>query len=240
MRLMLCLCLMLVATLPLVAQDATPEAVQPLTVEVQAEDELLLRGDFYALDFESPTVLLMHMLGSERRAWSPLIPVLLEAGYQVLAVDLRGHGETDGTLDWTAAQSDVAVWLAWLREQPTVRDNAISLIGASVGSSLALVGCSNDEQCVTAILLSPVDFQIIEEEAALDGLQTRSMLLVTGRTDRLSYQQTLLLIEESRAEISSLFYPTGSHGTDLLGNSRISERLITSMIVWLDTHTPQP
>jgi dipeptidyl aminopeptidase/acylaminoacyl peptidase len=132
----ICVIILIMGVLfPAQAQEATEEAVTPQAVEVEAADGLLLRGDYYAPAAENaPAVLLLHQLGSSRVSWSPLIPALLDEGYTVLAVDLRGHGETGGTSDWTAAVSDVETWLDWLRAQPGVRADAVSIIGASIGS----------------------------------------------------------------------------------------------------------
>jgi pimeloyl-ACP methyl ester carboxylesterase len=152
------------------AQDTV--LAEPQRVEVAAEDGLMLVGDFYALatdtDVELPTVLLMHQNQSNRQSWEPLIGPLLEAGFNVLTVDLRAHGETGGARDWEAALEDVQTWLDWLREQPTVRDSGIATVGASIGSNLALVGCANDPTCVTAIALSPgVDYFGIQKHLAV-------------------------------------------------------------------------
>src|SRR5690349_21334777 len=149
--------LMMLCALPAFAQDApapTPEAA-----EVTAEDGLALKGDLYRPatipEEGARTLLLMHQYQSSRRGYTNVIPQFVEEGYIVLVVDLRGHGETGGKNDWVAAQADTQTWLAWLREQEGVRDNAIAIIGASIGSNLALVGCAQDELCVTAIALSP-------------------------------------------------------------------------------------
>jgi pimeloyl-ACP methyl ester carboxylesterase len=105
--------MILLAAVPAVfAQDATPT---PQVVTVTAADGLVLQGDFYGTpdsDGEKPAVLLLHMLDSSRSAWNPLLPALIADGYNVLAVDLRGHGDTGGTRDWARAQDDTQVWLA--------------------------------------------------------------------------------------------------------------------------------
>src|SRR5690554_3771384 len=77
---------------------------EPRIVQVQAEDGLTLIGDFYAAQAQDeaehprPAVLLLHMLGSNRESWAPLMSALMDKNYHVLTVDLRGHGETGGEL----------------------------------------------------------------------------------------------------------------------------------------------
>jgi alpha-beta hydrolase superfamily lysophospholipase len=218
------------------------EAVEPQEVQVEAADGLMLVGDFYVLDAEkeAPTVLLMHMLNSRRSAWDVLIPSLLEGGYNVLNVDLRGHGDSSGARSWTAATADVQTWLDWLREQPGVRDDAIALIGGSIGSNLALVGCANDPACTTAIALSPgLDyFGVMPQESVTDGLEARSALLVASQRDSYSADSVKQMLFNATGDIGARIYSGRRHGTDmLLGDTY--EPLTTLILAWLDEHTPE-
>ena len=56
--------------------------VDPVTVTVDAADGQTLVGDFYTLstdpDHEFPAVILIHMLGSNRRTWRRFVPPLLD------------------------------------------------------------------------------------------------------------------------------------------------------------------
>jgi alpha/beta superfamily hydrolase len=222
---------------------AQEEAVEPERVEVMAVDDLVLVGDYYAApDAEAPSVLLLHMLESNRRAWNPLIPPLLEAGYNVLAVDLRGHGETRGIRDWEAAQTDTQTWLTWMREQPNVADDQIAIIGASIGTILALNGCAADEQCLTAIALSPVSFRGLEtDQAVSEGLSEKSVLLITGQRDDDSPEVTRQMLEISSGNIAAHFYNVGTHGTDMLNPRRVetSESIIKLILLWLEEQPSQ-
>lgn len=213
---------------------------EPQRVEVAAEDGLMLVGDFYALatdtDTELPTVLLMHQNQSTRQSWQPLIGPLLEAGFNVLTVDLRAHGETGGTRDWEAAVGDVQTWLDWLREQPTVRDSAIATVGASIGSNLALVGCANDPTCVTAVALSPgVDyFGVMPRDALAVGLEFRSALLVAAQDDPQSANSIWQFVMDASGEIGVKIYRRAGHGTTIFSGAE-GENLIALIIDWLET-----
>ncbi|MEO8609982.1 MAG: alpha/beta fold hydrolase [Chloroflexota bacterium] len=225
-----------------VAQDATATPTAQV-VEVTAADGLKLVGDFYATpdaDGEKPAVLLLHMLDSSRSAWEPLIPALTADGYNVLAVDLRGHGDTGGTRDWIKAQDDTQDWLSWLREQPSVKDDSISIIGASVGTTLALAGCAADEQCVTAIALSPVTWPSIpSQEAVSDGLKTRSAMLIASQSDRGSADTLRALVGVAKGEIEAHLLKGGAHGTAYFNPHNTTLKPVTKMILdWLDAHRP--
>jgi pimeloyl-ACP methyl ester carboxylesterase len=232
----------LLAAYPSLAQDEEPV---PTRIELTAEDDAVLVGDFYATaeaDGEKPAVLLLHMLNSSRAAWATLIPPLLADGYNVLAVDLRGHGETGGSRDWVKAQTDTQAWLGWLREQATVKDDSVSIIGASVGTTLALAGCAADETCVTAIALSPVTWPSIpSQEAIEDGLKERSALLIASQTDYGSSSTLKTLVGVAKGEVNAYLLTGSIHGSDYINphNDRTRDPVIKLIIEWLDAHQPQ-
>jgi hypothetical protein len=52
---------------------------------------------------------------------------------------------TGGSQDWDLAVEDRQVWLDWLREQDGADNARIAIIGASIGSNLALMGCVGEK-----------------------------------------------------------------------------------------------
>lgn len=234
-RTLMIVMLLLAVTSYVFAQDI-PE---PQIVEVPAADGLALIGDFYGTDSPAPAVLLMHMYNRNRGDWEPLISPLLEAGYAVLAVDLRGFGETKGSQDWEAATGDVQTWLDWLREQPNVRPEAVSIIGASIGANLTLIGCANDEQCVTAVALSPgLNYQGLEPESFVtDGLRERSALLIAAQGDRESSTAVKTMVGSARGEVGLQLYTGSPHGTAMF-TPRLQDRVLKLIVDWLVEHTP--
>lgn len=83
----------------------------------------------------SRTLVLLHGLASNARIWELAAPYLAEAGFEVLAPDLRGHGLTDkpdGDYGFDTHTSDLAALIrAWEIERPL-------LVGHSWGAMLAL------------------------------------------------------------------------------------------------------
>jgi pimeloyl-ACP methyl ester carboxylesterase len=217
----------------------TAQDVEPQVVNVAAADDLTLVADFYAVgDDPAPAVLLMHMYGGRRSDWQPLIPALLEAGFNVLAVDLRGHGETGGSEDWAAATTDVATWLAWLREQPNVRPEAISIVGASIGSNLALLGCALDELCVTAIALSPgLDYFGVQPAESLAEMRGRSIFLFASHSDSTSAIAVREITNDFRGELGVRLYAGSAHGTNLF--ARRADSVVSIIVDWLVEQTSE-
>jgi pimeloyl-ACP methyl ester carboxylesterase len=235
MRYLVAIFALLCLILPITAQE--PEAA---LAEITASDGQVLKGDWYAPanapEDGAPAILLLHMYGSNRIAYAPLIVLLHDAGYAILNVDLRGFGQSRGKQDWAAAQTDVQLWLDWLREQDGVRDDQLATIGASVGANLALVGCSNDEGCVTTIALSPgISFYGIQpEDAVVTGLSKRSVLLVASHFDNESSIAVRQMGSKARNDVLVRIYPGSAHGTSLF--NREMDSLGSLILLWLDQH----
>jgi pimeloyl-ACP methyl ester carboxylesterase len=84
-----------------------------------------------------PTVLLLHAGGERRRVWTPVIEVLVGAGFRCVAFDQRGHGDSDGSpRALSPCADDVA---AMLHAEPP----GCVVVGASLGG-LAAVAALGD------------------------------------------------------------------------------------------------
>jgi pimeloyl-ACP methyl ester carboxylesterase len=223
---------------PAVPPSSTPPASAPFfeTVEITALDGLILKGDYYVAEEAAPTVLLLHMVGSQRNAWTPLIPELTDAGYNVLNPDFRGHGETGGIADWVAAQDDTQLWLNWLNVREEV--DSVSIVGASIGANLALINCANDAYCVTAVALSPgLDYyNVMPEDFVVNGLTEKSALLVAAYNDRQSIDGVRQMATSATGEIGMRLYRGAAHGTNMFRDP-LTATAPQVIINWLDEHT---
>ncbi|MEM9953324.1 MAG: alpha/beta fold hydrolase [Chloroflexota bacterium] len=204
------------------------------TVELSASDDLTLIADYYTPDDmtdSAPAVILLHMLNSNRQAYEPLIPSLVDAGYVVLNVDMRGHGDTGGSNDWDLAIEDTQLWFNWLREQEIVDDSQIAIIGASIGSNVALIACDNDSDCVTAIALSPgIDYRGVQPaDSIANGLNT---LLIASHSDGQSASAIRQFFADATGYVSTRMYLGSAHGTRLFRNELDS--VSGAILDWLD------
>ncbi len=110
---------------PLAMPDGTP-------VEVRASDGAVLRG----LDCGSgPTVLLVHGWIETHAFWAPVARRLVEAGFRVVSIDQRGHGDSErGTASYRpeTLADDLRCWVETL----DVRDAVLA--GHSMGGLAAM------------------------------------------------------------------------------------------------------
>lgn len=180
-----------------------------------------------------PGVILLHMLGSDRRAWTEtgLVDALAGAGYAVLAVDMRGHGETGGAAEWVLAAEDLAlVWDAFAARDD-VDETRTAVVGGSIGANMALRLAADRPAVRAAVLLSPgLDYRGVTTEDQMAHYGARPILLVASEDDPYS-ADTVAALDEAAAGASELVvYTTAGHGTNMLS----AEPELTPRIVeWL-------
>lgn len=94
-----------------------------------ARPDAVLRGEEAGV---GPTVLLLHAGGERRRVWTPVIGILVGAGFRCVAFDQRGHGDSDGSLLALAPCADDVA--AMLDTEPP----GCVVVGASLGALATL------------------------------------------------------------------------------------------------------
>ncbi|MFT5443551.1 MAG: pimeloyl-ACP methyl ester carboxylesterase [Myxococcota bacterium] len=114
-------------------------------------DGNILRGEAFG-NPEHPPVILLHGGGQTRHAWSGTAADMALAGWYAVAVDLRGHGDSDwseaGEYGHDRFAADTSI-LAKSFDEPPV------LVGASLGgiSSLFALGANPTEKLARALVL---------------------------------------------------------------------------------------
>src|SRR6185437_5069218 len=97
----------------------------------------------------APVVCVTHSLASDGGSWAEQVPPLLQAGFRVLRLDMRGHGGSDpvsGDYTMAALADDVAAVLAALAI-PRVHYIGLS-IGGMIGQAFAL---AHGERLISAL-----------------------------------------------------------------------------------------
>src|SRR6516165_12698320 len=88
---------------------------------------------------DGPVVCITHSLASDGGSWTEQLPSLLQTGFRVLRLDMRGHGGSDpvaGEYTMSALAGDVAATLEALA-LPRVHYIGLS-IGGMIGQAFAI------------------------------------------------------------------------------------------------------
>lgn len=96
----------------------------------------------YSVVGAGPLVICMPGMGDLRSSYRHIAPAIAEAGYRVVTVDLRGHGDSDTTFssyDDEAAASDLVALVEHLGGRATLVGNSMAA-GASVIAAAARPG----------------------------------------------------------------------------------------------------
>lgn len=214
-----------------------PEVNQPSieAVSFTAVDGLEIQAT-YALPGGKapfPGIILLHMLGSDRDVWEQtgFTDALRLQGYAVLAIDMRGHGETGGAIDWELAREDMAAIYDQFIEWPEIDSENTAVIGASIGSNMALTLAVDRPEIDTAVLLSPgLDYRGVVTGDLPPAYGSRPLYIAVSQEDGYSASSSQTLIELAENGILELYNGIG-HGTTMLSN----EPALTEVILgWLD------
>jgi hypothetical protein len=104
-------------------------------VEIRAADGAPLRGSFFEVPGGKSCVIVLHGIADSRTAGIGFAPMFLDAGYSVLAPDLRAHGASGGerTTYGILERDDTRRWAAWMREHGCERRFGLGLsLGGAV------------------------------------------------------------------------------------------------------------
>ena len=135
-------------------------------VDLTAGDGTKLKATYFAAAKPGPAVLLLHQCNRQRKIWDGLAQQLAAAGINVLTVDYRGFGESDGDRfdklpPQEAAQIQQEKWpgdidtaFEYLVSQPGVTRNVIGVGGASCGVNNSIQTARRHPQVKSLVLLS--------------------------------------------------------------------------------------
>ncbi len=110
---------------------------------------------------DGPLIILQHGGGQTRHAWKGAGETLGNAGYHAIALDARGHGDSDWAADGVYGQDAMVADLCKVLEQ--LGNRRPVLIGASMGGGVSLVACGEDRVDATALVLVDIGHKIERE-----------------------------------------------------------------------------
>ncbi len=218
-------------------------------IELEAKDGFLLVGDLYFAQQKKPArplVILLHSFDSKAANWGNLPEDFRVKNYNVLALDLRGHGRSVYTknlrfksrmnfekADWVKFPIDVVTSLDYIKKNyPQIDTNEVYLIGADLGANTAVLAASIMKiKPKKMVLISPyVSFKNLDIALVVPRLNTIPMMVMASRADKYSYSQSDIIYRLIHSPKIFKLYEQGGSGNLLLKRNPASYNEIINYI----------
>ena len=206
-------------------------------VELKTEDGAVIIGDYYRAESDRG-VLLLHMMPSDRKSWTVFAGKLQEApvvesaafttgqaGFQVLAIDFRGHGESQGgpegykkfsDAEHQASCLDVEAAAEFFKSKGVAE---LHLVGASIGANLSLQYLAEHQDTRSAILLSPgLDYRGVITAPFMGKIRPEQGVYLAAAEDDGYSRDTVVELAKSMTQDEKRIlkvFSSGGHGTRL-------------------------
>lgn len=160
-------------------------------VTVTTTDGVRISG-WYLPGHTSKAVVLVHGIWGNKQQLFLAAIMLVEAGYHVLAIDLRGHGHSEGErLSYGYYEAlDVQAGVEYLMERPDVEK--VGVIGYSYGGAAAVRAAALDNRVQAVVIESSF--------SSLPDAVEDSFTRLTGLP---SWPLASLIVKKSREEVGS-------------------------------------
>lgn len=214
---------------------------KPTTVTFTTSDGWEIYATYRGVGEGKPAAILLHMLIADRRSYDDFGAKLAAAGFNVLAPDSRGHGdsvkhtgktERYGGFDEETQKSsviDVAAAKDFLAQKGADTSKLV-LVGASIGANFALNYGADDADVRAVVLLSPgLKYHGVETVAAMAKYGDRPAYLVASEEDEYSADSIGKLHEIAPSAEFKMFEDAG-HGTNIF---RAEPAFEDTLVTWL-------
>jgi|CXWL01.1.fsa_nt_gi pimeloyl-ACP methyl ester carboxylesterase len=237
------------------AASAVKKMLPGETIDLKTADGWALQAVYAPAAEGKKTLVLLHGTGQRKEDWKSLALPLTRAGYGLMAVDLRGHGEsrtnpagevltwkqlkatTKADNDFLDMSRDADAVVAFLTGKG-VAEESIGFIGAEVGGSVALRYAATHPKVPLVILLSPgMKWQEVLTVNALRAMKRPTptpLLMVYSEADRTSSKEAPIMYSFAKAAVGEklavLVSVPQERGTRML---RAQPALIEQIISWI-------
>lgn len=229
------------------------ESAPPRIVDLKAPDGTSLKGTFFSSGKPGPGVLLLHQCNRQRKVWDDLATRLATAGLNIMTVDLRGYGDSNGTPVGKLSPeesntvfnqkfpTDVETAYQYLVSQPEVARNTVVVGGASCGVNQAVHVAANHPEVKALLLLSEGT-----DTAGRQFLRSSPNMPVfmAAADDDPDFGVTEImqwLFSLSTNPLSKfLHYPTGGHGVEMFDAHKELSGMIVAWVASLTMKMPPP
>ncbi|MDP4010463.1 MAG: alpha/beta fold hydrolase [Candidatus Spechtbacteria bacterium] len=215
-------------------------------ITLTTKDNIKIIGDFYPADSDNaPAVILLHMMPATKESWQELAPILVERGFQVLAIDERGHGESteNGTLNFRefSGEQQQAKMLDVLAAREFFVEKGVSVSnifvgGASIGANLAIQYLAENPECRAVFGLSPgYNYYGIQTLPLMESTRAEQNIFLVASKDDPNVPDSYKAVEElqkaGQARKTVKIFDTGGHGTNIF---KEHPEFMRELVDWLE------
>jgi pimeloyl-ACP methyl ester carboxylesterase len=211
----------------------------PIEVNLITSDETQIAGTYMPGSLPFGAVML-HMMPADKSSYDDLAQRLSQVGFHTLAIDLRGHGESAGGeyqnfSDEQHQKSifDVMAAMDYLKRQNP--DMKIGLVGASIGSSLALQYAAANPTAFLVLLSPGLNYRGIETGrlavAVPESLPIYFVSALDDPREEGDAAQTETLYNACASQKKQIqILRQGGHGTDIINSN---PELAGQLVQWM-------
>ncbi|WP_191859987.1 alpha/beta hydrolase [Hanstruepera ponticola] len=228
----------------------TKPTEEPIKKEVYfySSDSVKVYADFYQQDLDAPNIILFHQGGANVRSeYKPIIPKLLESGYNILAVDQRVGGQLLGNYNRTVADIDINRFnycdaypdleasLKYMKN--TSNTGKIIVWGSSYSATLAIKLAYNNPDIVDAVLaFSPASGEPMngcQPNPYFESIKTPMLLLRPSSEAAIESVKTQMALAEEFGH-QTYVAQNGRHGSSMLVEERVQAPVTANWKVVMD------
>ena len=212
-------------------------------IEFTTRDKFILVGDLYlaAHPSDKPLVVCLHSYSMNAQVWKDLAQNLRLRDYNVLTMDLRGHGRSvyNEKLKlksryyykqdvWQKLPKDAIDSIKYIKANyPKINCDDIIFVGADIGANTAAIaGMSTLKPPMKMVLISPmIEFKGLKMPVKTNKFVNTKIFMALAKTDR------ILINFNTKTPAVVKHYPIGGPGVQIIrANKEAFDNIIQFII----------
>lgn len=199
-------------------------------IELITSDNLKIAADLYKTEKPPGWLVLVHMMPETKKSWKEFAESVQSLGYESLAIDLRGHGESargpNGFTSFSDAEHQAGIKdleAAWkfLQSRGALPEKTV-FIGASIGANLSMKFLTENPSIKGGVFLSAGNYKGIDSAALAPKLSENQIILfVASRIDERAsgnnaeQNQNYYNLASQVKDKTLIIFDGAGHGTEL-------------------------
>ncbi|TFG05275.1 MAG: alpha/beta fold hydrolase [Promethearchaeota archaeon] len=168
-----------------------------------------------------PGVVVCHGFTSNKQAMQGIALELVKCGFVVIALDFRGHGESDGNLDADRMLlvDDVHAAVEYLKNLPYVNNKSIGLVGHSMGGQAVMnMAIQYPTEINATVTIGMVG--VNDTRYALNATAISNLLIAMGGLEELfTVEQALAFLQNATGGLIDPVAKNTLYGDFIYGNA---------------------